>query len=217
MSIKIGCVSQKGGVGKSTLARLISVEYSKAEWNTKIADLDTSQGTCVDWNRRRNENKYEPEIAVQSYGNVSKAIKDTEHCDLLIFDGQARSDIQTLEIAKEVDLLILPTGASLDDLEPAVRLANDLKKKGISPSKIAFARSRTSSNDNENTNVEEYLNMACDRGGYILLNGALPEFVSIRNAMDDGHSPSEVIYKSVHEKVDVLVTSIVNKLDSIIN
>lgn len=40
----IGCISQKGGVGKSTLARLIAREYANSGWNVKIADLDIGPG-----------------------------------------------------------------------------------------------------------------------------------------------------------------------------
>jgi chromosome partitioning protein len=41
----IGIANQKGGVGKSTLARIIAREYAAAKWNVKVADLDISQGT----------------------------------------------------------------------------------------------------------------------------------------------------------------------------
>ncbi|WP_193371722.1 hypothetical protein [Polymorphum gilvum] len=40
MTLFIGTISQKGGVGKSTLARLIAREYALAGWNVKIADLE---------------------------------------------------------------------------------------------------------------------------------------------------------------------------------
>jgi len=40
MALVIAVVSQKGGVGKSTCARLIAREYAQAGWNVKIADLD---------------------------------------------------------------------------------------------------------------------------------------------------------------------------------
>jgi chromosome partitioning protein len=36
---------EKGGVGKSTLARLIAREYAATKWNGKIVDLDIGQGT----------------------------------------------------------------------------------------------------------------------------------------------------------------------------
>jgi chromosome partitioning protein len=46
--VVIGIVSQKGGVRKSTLARLIAREYANAGW-----DLDVSQGTSFNWQGRR--------------------------------------------------------------------------------------------------------------------------------------------------------------------
>jgi chromosome partitioning protein len=56
MALFIGMVSQKGGVGKSTLARLLAREYANAGWNVKIADLDVSQGTSFSWQARRLQN-----------------------------------------------------------------------------------------------------------------------------------------------------------------
>ena len=42
MALKIGVVSQKGGVGKSTLCRLIACEYARNGWNVKIAIAQSS-------------------------------------------------------------------------------------------------------------------------------------------------------------------------------
>ena len=53
MSLIIACVSQKGGTGKSTPARLLAREYANAGWMVKIADLDISQGTSFNWQSRR--------------------------------------------------------------------------------------------------------------------------------------------------------------------
>ncbi len=41
----VGFISQKGGVGKSTLARGLSREAAASGLNVKLADLDTQQGT----------------------------------------------------------------------------------------------------------------------------------------------------------------------------
>ena len=43
MTLFLGIVSQKGGVGKSTLARLVAKEYATAGWRVKIADLDIAE------------------------------------------------------------------------------------------------------------------------------------------------------------------------------
>ena len=41
MRYKIAMVGQKGGVGKSTFARIIAVEATKGGLQAKIADMDT--------------------------------------------------------------------------------------------------------------------------------------------------------------------------------
>jgi chromosome partitioning protein len=68
-------VSQKGGVGRSSCARLIARKYAHSNWNVKIADLDKSQGTGVDWKKRRDQHKIQPEIAVESFRTVDQALR----------------------------------------------------------------------------------------------------------------------------------------------
>ena len=53
MAVLVGVIGQKGGVGKSTLARLVAREYANAGWSVKIADLDVSLGTSFNWQGRR--------------------------------------------------------------------------------------------------------------------------------------------------------------------
>ena len=116
MTLIIAMVSQKGGTGKSTLARLVAREYAQAKWSVKIADLDISQGTSFNWQSRRLQNGVEPVIAVERFGNVEQAMKVAPHVDLLILDGPPHSTAGTLRIAQASDLVILPTGLSLDDM-----------------------------------------------------------------------------------------------------
>jgi chromosome partitioning protein len=71
MAVIIAILSQKGGVGKSTLARLIAREYANAGWKVKIADLDVSQGTSFNWHGRRLQTEIEPVIAVGRFGAVA--------------------------------------------------------------------------------------------------------------------------------------------------
>ncbi|WP_310707558.1 nucleotide-binding protein, partial [Burkholderia multivorans] len=53
MAAIVAFVSQKGGVGKSTLARALAREAAAGGLRVKVADLDTQQGTAVDWHRLR--------------------------------------------------------------------------------------------------------------------------------------------------------------------
>lgn len=56
----IGVVSQKGGVGKSTLCQLIAREAAICGRHAKILDCDTKQITSTDWVRVRLERDLEP-------------------------------------------------------------------------------------------------------------------------------------------------------------
>lgn len=141
MALIIGMVSQKGGVGKSTLARLVAREYALAGWTVKIADLDVTQGTSFNWQSRRLQAGIEPAIPVERFGAVEQALKVAEHYDLVILDGPPHSTAGTLKIAQSSLLTVLPTGLSLDDLEPSVLLAHELRKRGATSSKITFALS----------------------------------------------------------------------------
>ena len=56
MTYKIRMVSQKGGVGKYTLARMMAREFVAGGLSIKVADLDTQQQTCTHRAWRRTEN-----------------------------------------------------------------------------------------------------------------------------------------------------------------
>ncbi|MEK7254488.1 MAG: ParA family protein [Bacteroidota bacterium] len=209
MATVIGVISQKGGVGKSTIARLVAVNYAASEWSVKIADMDLSQGTCTSWNRRRLQNNIEPRLYVEQFSNVPDALKNSDRYDLVVFDGAPHSTSKTLEIAKASHLSILPTGVALDDLEPTIRLAHELKKAGIPPEKIAIALTRIGNSETELAEGIEYVRTS----GYHLLDGVMFEKTAIRRASDEGRCASETPFKTINEKVDVLVQSIVNRMD----
>jgi len=208
MTIQIGVASQKGGVGKSTVCRLIAREYAKAGWTVKIADLDVSQGTCFDWQSRRMSNHITPEVPVERFSSVSQALKFAHVYDLIIFDGKPYATSQTLEIAKAVNLLILPTGLSLDDLRPSVLLAGELCNKGIPKGKLAFAFCRTGESDIELLEAQTYISDA----GYSYLDGAMPEKAGYRRASDLGFSPTETRFPTLNKKADILAQCVIDKV-----
>ena len=80
----ISLISQKGGVGKSALARLLAVEFALAGWTVKIADLDPAQGTSTQWKIRRDQGQKTPDIPVEKYRNVNAALASAANWDLLI-------------------------------------------------------------------------------------------------------------------------------------
>jgi len=206
MAIFLGMVSQKGGVGKSTLARLVAREYAAAGWNVKIADLDIAQSTSFNWQARRLQRGLEPVIPVERFGTVEQGLKIGNHYDLVILDGPPHSTAGILKIAQQTALTILPSGLALDDLEPSVLLAHEIIKKGIARLRIAFALCRVGESEGEIAEACDYIEQA----GYTVLAGAIPEKIAFRRASDQGRALTETRFVSLNEKADHLAQSIVN-------
>ncbi len=208
MTLLIGIISQKGGVGKSTISRLIAREYAQSGWDVKIADLDISQGTSVDWKKRRSENEITPTIAVEPFRTVSQALKHANVHDLMVLDGAPHSMQGTLEIAKVSDIVVLPTGLSLDDLKPTVLLAHELTASEIPDSRLTFALCRVGDRQNEIEEARQYITKA----GYTVLQGSLPEKTTYRRASDQGKAVSEVSVLSLRKRAEEVAQSIINKV-----
>ena len=206
MPVLIGVVSQKGGVGKSTLARLIAREYAAAGWEVKLADLDTAQGTSTSWQSRRLRETLEPKISVEQFQTVTQSLRDQSQYDLLVFDGAPHSSQMTREIARVADILLLPTGLSVDDLEPTVLLANEIVERGTERQKLAFALCRVGDSDLELAEARCYV----ERAGYTLLAGAIPEKTAYRRASDTGRAVTETRFPSLNTKAEQLAQSIIN-------
>lgn len=208
MTVMIGMVSQKGGVGKSTMSRLIAREYAAAGWNVKIADLDVSQGTSTDWKQRREQHGLSPEVAVEPFRTVAQAIKVAPLYDLLVFDGPPHSMAGTLEIARASNLVVLPTGLSLDDLKPTVLLAHELAEAGIDADRIAVVLCRVGDRENEIEEARAYIRKA----SYACLKGSLPEKTGYRRASDEGRAVSEVTFPTLKERAEEVAQSVIDRI-----
>jgi chromosome partitioning protein len=211
MGYKIGLGSQKGGVWKSTLARALATAFASNGWAVKIADLDTKQGTCTAWQQRRLRAGISPDVPVQMFGNVATAVARASDADLLIFDGAPHASIETVEIAKASDLMILPTGLSIDDLEPTVTLANTLTDKhGIPADRIVFALCKATS-PAEVRAAREYLG----KTRFATLDGAIQSKPAFSSALDAGLSLIETPYRGPREQAAQLITSAVSKFEEL--
>lgn len=204
----VGFISQKGGVGKSTLARGLSREAAASGLNVKLADLDTQQGTSVDWYRRRLDSKAVPVFSVESFKTASQALRPSDQFDVLALDGPARASSATLEIARAANLVVQPSGASIDDLRPAVLVFHELVKAGIPKDRLVFALCRMGT-DAEEADARIYISQA----GYLALEGSLPERPSYRQASNVGLSITETRYPQLNQRADKLIQSMVDKLN----
>lgn len=206
----ISLISQKGGVGKSTLARLLAVEIAKAGWRVKIADLDPAQGTATKWKARRDVAGFQPDVAVEKFRTVERAIKEAEHFDLMILDGPAHAEKGGKVMAQASDLILIPTGYSLDDMEPQIEAAYELEEAGIASEKILFVFCRAKGSDSEDAAARSYLRKA----RLTALDSVLPELASIRQGHAEGRAASEVPFPKVQEKAIDVAQQIVDQLMS---
>lgn len=208
MTKSVAFVSQKGGVGKSTLARLIAREAAAGEWTVQICDLDTQQLSSTTWAARRAEAGLSPALQVSPAGSAAQALAAARDIDLLVIDAPARASAATLEIARAVDLVVQPVSASLDDLHPGVLLAHELVKKGIPPSKIAFVLIGGVDTEAEERDARAYIEQA----GYTALPGSIPHRPAFRQAQNTGRALSEVGPVTLRKRVGEVARAIAEKL-----
>ena len=208
MGYRVGFLSQKGGVGKSTLARLVAREAAAGGHRVKIADMDTAQGTCFNWLRRRSENGLEPEIRVEQFERLKTAIAEADDFDIYIFDGAPHASKETLAIARECDLIVIPTSLSRDDLDPGILLGYDLLDAGIPIQRIAFALMKTTDSASEVAKTRTFI----ERANFKVLKGEIPQRTAFHQAQDIGQALTETQYPTLTEKADEVAQSIVDAL-----
>jgi chromosome partitioning protein len=206
----IAFVSQKGGVGKSTFARGLAREAAQGGLKVKIADLDTQQGTCVDWHRDRLHAGIRPAVAVEAFATAAEALTIADQYDLLILDGPARTSRGTVDIARMADLVVQPTGASVDDLRPAVREFHALVQAGIPRAKLTFALNHIGT-PTEEAEARAYIAEA----GYTVLDGCLLERPAYRKAQNSGRAVTETSFRHLNTKADELIQALIDRVGDV--
>jgi chromosome partitioning protein len=205
--IVVAFVSQKGGVGKSTLARALAREAASSGLLVKLGDLDPDQATIMDWHKLRVQRGLEPVISAELFGSIAEAIKAAARHDLLVVDGPAQASKSTTKIAERSQLVVQPTGAALDDLKPAIRVFHGLVKAGIPQDRLIFALNHIGT-DNEADEARGYIEDA----GYSALPGHLPERPAYRIAQNEGYAITETRFASLKGRADTLIQSLIDRV-----
>jgi chromosome partitioning protein len=199
----ISCLSQKGGVGKSTLSRLIATMYANAGWSVKIADFNVKQKTSVDWVAMRLQNGIEPAIAAEPMTSTRSFKRDA--VDLIVVDGKPDSDVSSLDAAKASDLIVIPTDVSIDDLKPQVLFANELVKHGIERGKMLFVLNKSGSSTTHAAAAREYMTSV----GYRVAEAELRRLAPYNEAQNTGRSICETVRQDLNERALAVGTEIV--------
>ncbi|EMG8595876.1 ParA family protein [Escherichia coli] len=210
MTVAIALVNGKGGVKKSSMSRAIATEYTKADWKVLGLDMDVDQGSFLDWGQRRLRYKVEPPVTIQGCGTVSQAKKHIESgiWDLVVIDSAAYATKSLLSLAEIVDLLVLPSGFSVDDLRTTVTTVNALRNKGHSTNKMAVVFVGVSESESEYRTALEYLKPC----GVQVINGAIPFMTSFSQAQDKGLALTESPFLGPRQKADEVVQGVIDLL-----
>lgn len=206
----ISILGEKGGSGKTTIARLLATELPKikSDLSVKIADMDTGQATALTWATARNRNyPHLRRVSVEGYSKLEDALDNSE--DILILDTAGRTDKSTLKIALASDLIILPSASNMDDLAPTLKMAFELESKGISRENIYLCLTRISS-DPELRAGMNYIKVS---GNWNVL-GWYPHKTILARMLSEGRSISESPYPQINARSAQIAGNIYNLIQA---
>ena len=183
----VSFVGQKGGIGKSTLARVLAVAAARQQYKVMIGDFDLQQLTCVEWSAMRMRNGIEPEIDARAFKSLKKLRSTVVGYDLVVVDTRGLADSLTEEVSQESDVVFLPTGTSMDDLRPTLALARKLSTNRSIGKKIVVVLSKTGRSDRLIEQAESTIFDA----GFDMLNAVWPERDGFQSDLDLGRAGSE--------------------------
>ena len=206
MPVVVAFVSQKGGVGKSTLARGLVTFASRIGLTAKLADLDVQQRTAVAWELARRKHDVRPAVNVDAFANAAHALEVTTKEDLVILDMPGHVTEGTTEVAHRSDFLVQPTSPSSDDLPISLLVFEALERVGIPRDKLAFALCRVLSAKEERAARSQLA-----RSGYTVLKGSTFEHLRYREAMKMGRSIRETGKKALDARAEMLIADLWDK------
>ena len=171
MGRRIVFTSQKGGVGKSTLARSTAVALAGTGRRVLLADFDPDQGTCTRWRDQRRARSLGPTVDVASFEKAGKLDRAAGAYDDVVIDTPGRLNRLAVELAKTADAVFLPASFSLDDILPTLRVIEALRDAGARADRLAVVFCRTGGSRAQETQARSILDM----NGVAALGASLPQ------------------------------------------
>ncbi len=111
----LSIISQKGGVGKTTLATALAVEAGRDGKKTVVFDLDPQASASFWKDTRQDELVAMTAIPAARLGHVLKAAAEAG-CDLAIIDTPPFSKDIAYEAAQHADFVLLPSRPAVLDI-----------------------------------------------------------------------------------------------------
>jgi len=126
----LSIISQKGGVGKTTLATALAVAAERDGKNVAVLDLDDQATACFWADVREASTPAVKDVKAVRLPVYLKTLTD-EGCDLVILDCPPVHKDVALDAAQRSDFVLIPTRADVFDIRSmllTVQLLNQLNK-----------------------------------------------------------------------------------------
>lgn len=124
--LTIAVIAQKGGSGKTTVARCLAVAFERSGQAAAIIDLDP-QASATLWKKRREAEH--PEVIPTVLPLLADTLKaSAASVAVVLIDTPPKSADATIAAAKAADLIIIPCRPQIDDIEtlPATKQILDV-------------------------------------------------------------------------------------------
>jgi chromosome partitioning protein len=198
----------KGGVGKTALACSYAVAQAQSGADVIVTDLNDEQKTAQTWASVREHNGILPKIRVEM-ATPRRALEMIGRCDVLVVDTPAWTDKNTLALAKQSTLMVIPTGPNPTyDLEPTVRLLHGLRQEEIEPWRLSVVLSRFRADAKHVAEEEEFARAYLEEAGFQALAGCLRNTPAYSKALAEGHGLTEVASSELAREATEVMSSI---------
>lgn len=141
----IAIAMQKGGVGKSTLAKALGVAGARANLNVLVLDMD-SQQSATQWAERRKDTL--PIVRFATEIELPKLLKQAEQagCELVLIDTPPARSTEAPAAVEYSDLVLVPCTPDIEAYEQlprTARLARSSEKPAAAVLTMAQPNSRS--------------------------------------------------------------------------
>lgn len=125
----LSIISQKGGVGKTTLATALAVEGSRDGKKTVLFDLDPQASASFWMDTRQDSTLAITAVPAARLGHVLAAVREAG-CDLAIIDTPPFAKDIAFEAAQHADFVLVPTRPAVLDVMAMARTLDLVKHYG---------------------------------------------------------------------------------------
>lgn len=209
MIILIG--SEKGGVGKSTIATNLAVLLVSSGKDVVILDADR-QSTCANWAQDRSESNKVNVDCIRQYDNLKPTLESLKlRYEIIIVDCQGRISQEMRTGLLSSDLVLIPFKPSQWDLDTLPSMLNVIKEaKDFNPSLISCAVMTMAPTNPNMDDLNQARNFFDNYPDITLLNTAICERKVYKEAAGLGLSVIELDNRKATDEINGVLTELLN-------